>query len=67
MIFPFYDYHIIKHGSYPTHECKKKHINTNMDSFIPKYEISPQIELVSDFLFLLFSKNSNKQNKLVNN
>ena len=37
------------------HMGVKKNINTNTDSFITKYEISPQIELVSDFLFLLFS------------
>ena len=43
-----------------------KKINTNIDSFIPKCETKQQIVLVSDFLFLMFSMDSNKQNTLAN-
>ena len=47
-------------------DATKKLINTNIDPFIPKCEMKQQIVLVSDFLFLLFYVNSNKQNILVN-
>ena len=32
-----------------------------------KYDLQQRLTLVSDFSFLLFFKDSNKQNKLVNN
>ena len=45
----------------------KKNVNAKIDSFIPKNEMRQQIELVSDFLFLLFFVDSNKQDNLANN
>ena len=44
-----------------------RNINTNIDQLIPKYEMKQQVSLVTNFLFLLFSVDSNKQDKLAKN
>ena len=38
-----------------------------INQFVPKYDFKQQTPLFSYFLFLLFSIDSNKQNKLVGN
>ena len=49
----------------PKHEYQNT--NTKIKQFIPQNEMQQQIALMMEFLFLLFSVRSNKQDKLVKN
>ena len=42
-------------------------ITIKINQFVPKYDFKQRTPLLSYFLFLLFSVDSSKQNKLVSN